>query len=231
MKYAFAFALIGVVLLLLAVEGGGLCWLLLWPALDGLLLSAAYAGLGPRVCGKRADGRLAWWAVVLLLPYLGLTWLVWHLSRFVSRERPCHEVAPTLWVGRRPFAHELPPGVSLVVDLTAEFVAHPEALRGRTYLCLPTLDMSAPDEKAFQHLVSRVAGWQGIVYVHCAAGHGRSATVAAAVLIVRGLANSVEEAEELMRKVRPGIRLAPAQRSLLRRITRPLPPTQPDLSR
>jgi protein-tyrosine phosphatase len=231
MKYALIFSLIGVLLLLLAVEGGGLCWFLLWPALDGLLLSGAYAGLGPRVCGKRADGRLAWWAVVLLLPYLGLTWLVWHLSWFVSRELPCHEVAPTLWVGRRPFAHELPPGVSLVVDLTAEFVAHPEVLRGRTYLCLPTLDMSAPDEKAFQHLVSRVAGWQGIVYVHCAAGHGRSATVAAAVLIVRGLANSVEEAEELMRKVRPGIRLAPAQRSLLRRITRPLPSTKPDLSR
>jgi protein-tyrosine phosphatase len=230
-RYALIFLLLGVSLVTLAVSFEGVCWLLLWPAFDGLLLSAAYAGLGPRVCGKRADGRLAWWAVVLLLPYLGLTWFVWHLSRLVSRERPCHEVAPTLWVGRRPFAHELPPGVSLVVDLTAEFVAHREVLRGRTYLCLPTLDLSAPDEKAFQHLVSRVAGWQGTVYVHCAAGHGRSAAVAAAVLIARGLAGSVEEAESLMRKVRPGIRLTPAQRSLLRRITRPLPPAKMDPSR
>jgi protein-tyrosine phosphatase len=229
-RYALIFFLLGVCLVTLAVSFGGLCWLLLWPAFDGLLLSSAYAGLGPRVCGKRVDGRIAWWAVVVLLPYLGLTWVVWHLNRAVSRERPCHEVAPLLWVGRRPFAHELPPGASLVVDLTAEFVAHPEVLRGRTYLCLPTLDMSAPDEKVFQYLVSRVVDWQGTVYVHCAAGHGRSATVVAAVLIARGLAGSVEEAEHLMRQVRPGIRLAPAQRSLLRRVTRPLPPGKPDLS-
>jgi protein-tyrosine phosphatase len=230
-RYALIFFLLSTCLVTLAVSLGGLYWLLLWPAFDGLWLSAGYTGLGPRVCGKRPDGRLAWWAVVLLLPYLGLTWLVWHLNRAVSRERPCHEVAPALWVGRRPFAHELPPDVSLVVDLTAEFIAHPEVLRGRTYVCLPTLDLSAPEEKAFQHLVSRVTDWQGTVYVHCAAGHGRSAAVAAAVLIARGLAGSVEEAENVMRKVRPGIRLAPAQRSLLLRIIPPRPPIEPDLFR
>jgi protein-tyrosine phosphatase len=230
-RHALPFFLIGVLLAGLAGLFGGLGWLLLWPALDGLLLSAAYAGLGPRVCGKRANGRLAWWAVLVFLPYLGLTWVVWHLNRAVSRELPCHEVAPTLWVGRRPFVHELPPGVNLVVDLTAEFVAHPKVLRGRTYLCLPTLDLSAPEEKAFQHLVSHIAGWQGIVYIHCAAGHGRSATLAAAVLIARGLANSVEEAEKVMRKARPGIRLAPTQRSLVRRLTHTLPPTKTDLFR
>src|SRR5262249_61733342 len=122
------------------------------------------------------------------------------------------------------------PGSSLFSDPPVDSVPPSEVLRARTYLCLPTLDMSAPDEKVFQHLVSRVVGWQGTVYVHCAAGHGRSATVAAAVLIARCLAGSVEEAEHLMRKVRPGIRLAPAQRSLLRRITRPLPTGKPDLS-
>jgi protein-tyrosine phosphatase len=218
-RYALIFFLLGAYLAVLAGLFGGLCWLLLWPALNGFLLSAGYLGLGPRICGKRADGRLAWWAVVLLLPYLTATWVLWHLGRRLSREPPCHEVAPALWVGRRPFVHELPDGVTLVVDLTAEFIAHRKVVQGRTYLCLPTLDTAAPEEKAFQHVVGRIVGWQGAVYVHCAAGHGRSAAVAAAVVMARGLAGSVQEAEDLLRQARPGIRFTPAQRALLLRFT------------
>lgn len=37
------------------------------------------------------------------------------------------------------------------------------------------------------------------VYIHCAHGHGRSATVLAALLIATGQASTVEEAVEIMR--------------------------------
>lgn len=67
-------------------------------------------------------------------------------------------------------------------------------------------------------LVRKVARWQGGVYIHCASGHGRSATVAAAVLMVRGLAADAKAAENLMKRVRPGIRLSLGQRRLLGRV-------------
>src|SRR5919204_3009915 len=212
MKYAIVFLLLGLYLLALGVIVGGWALLLIWPGVSFALLGAAYAGLGPRVYGKGEDGRMAWWSVLLLLPYLLLTWAVWHVQRLLSREDRCNEVAPGLWLGRRAFARELPPGVDLVVDLTTEFPAPRGVRTGRTYLCLPTLDAVAPDEKALRGLTARVAAWPGVVYVHCALGHGRSATAVAAVLLARGLAADVKQAEAMLRQARPRVRLNAPQR-------------------
>src|SRR4051812_1609170 len=101
----------------------GLAWLLLWPAVSFLLVAAAYSGLGPCMFGKRTSGQIAWWALLLLLPFFFLAWSVWHLQRLFSKEDCWNEVAPGLFLGRRSFASELPPGVGLVVDLTSEFRA------------------------------------------------------------------------------------------------------------
>jgi protein-tyrosine phosphatase len=183
-----------------------------------LALGAAYAGLGPRILGKRPDGRLAPAAVVLLLPYLLATWVVWHLYRLVSPEPCYHEVAPGLWLGRRAFARELPPGVGLVIDMTAEFAA-PRGVRvGREYHSLPTLDTAAPDEAQLRAAVEKVVAWPAPVYVHCAQGHGRSALLAAAVLVRRELAADARQAEEMLRRVRPGVRLTRSQRKVLDRL-------------
>jgi protein-tyrosine phosphatase len=219
-RYAVVFGLCALALAALAVEQGGWAWLLLWPALSNALVSAGYAGLGPRLLGKRGDGRLAWWAVVLLLPFLLGTWLFWHVYRLLTPTPVHHEVTPGLWLGRRAFPHELPPGVSLVVDLTAEFpAARGVIVAGRRYLCLPTLDGMAPDEAGLRTLVETVVAWEGTVYLHCAQGFGRSALVAAAVLLQRGVARDADEALILLRKARPGVSLRPVQRRLLDRLT------------
>jgi protein-tyrosine phosphatase len=215
MKYTVVFAAFSAYLIVLAAYLGGLAWLLLWPALSFLLIAAAYAGLGPGVCGKRPDGGLAWWAVLLLFHYLLLTWGVWHLQRLLSREPACNEVVPGLWVGRRPLARELPPGTDLVVDLTSEFPEPRGVVVGRSYVCLPTLDALAPPVAQMRELVKQVAAWPGTALVHCAAGHGRSALVAAAVLLARGLAADPKEAQQLVRKARPGVSLNRPQRRLL----------------
>jgi protein-tyrosine phosphatase len=214
-KYVLFFALLGVYLTALGVGLGRFGWLLLWPGGSYLVLAAAYAGLGPGVCGKRPDGRLAWWAVLPLFHYLLLTWAVWHLQRLLSREPACNEVVPGLWVGRRPLARELPPGTDLVVDLTAEFPEPRGVVVGRSYVCLPTLDALAPPLAPMRELVKKVAAWPGTALVHCAAGHGRSAAVVAAVLLARGLAASPKEAQQLVRKARPGVSLNRPQRRLL----------------
>jgi protein-tyrosine phosphatase len=226
-KYVLAFALLGVYLTVLGVRLGGLGWLLLWPGVSYLVLAAAYAGLGPGVCGKRPDGRLAWWAVALMLPYLLPNWLVWYLQRLLHRKDPCSEVAPGLWLGRRVYEKELPAGTSLVVDLTAEFPEPRGVVRGRSYVCVPTLDALAPPEDVLRELVRKVAGWQSTAYVHCALGHSRSALVAAAVLIARGLAADADHATAVLRQARPGVALREPQRRLLKRMAPSLAGTVP----
>ena len=79
------------------------------------------------------------------------------------------------------------------------------------YLCAPTLDAEPPDPALFRSLVQRLRDQEGVL-VHCASGHGRSATLAAALLIARGLASSVAEAEAMLRARRPGIGLRASQR-------------------
>jgi len=195
---------------------GGLGWVLAWPALSFLCVAAGYLALGGRVLGKRADGTRALWSRVLHAPYDLLVWLTLGLLR-LSSERPFDEVSPGLWVGRRCPPDRLPKGVAMVVDMTAELAAPaglPEAVR---YRCLPTLDGHAPRYEELRDLVAEMAVFDGPIYVHCAAGHGRSATAAAALLLVRGAVADLPGAVALMRRSRPGVRLVRRQRRLAAR--------------
>lgn len=225
MTFALLFLSFAAVLLAEAALLGGWYTLLAWPGLSFLGVGRAYAGLGPRLLGKRADGSLAAWAVALLLPYFLLTWLLWHVQRRLSAPPPCQEVAPGLWLGRRLLPAEVPAGISLVVDLTAEFPEPGGVRRGRTYRCLPTLDGHVPSVAALAAVVEALAGWPGPAVVHCAAGHGRSAMVAACVLLRRGLASSPAQAEEILRGVRPNVELSRRQRETVAAYARAnLPP-------
>jgi protein-tyrosine phosphatase len=51
----------------------------------------------------------------------------------------------------------------------------------------------------------------GPVYVHCAQGHGRSATFAAAWLLAAGSAKDARDAVEKLRSKRPLVRLTVGQ--------------------
>ena len=215
MPYAAVFTLLAACLGLWAVSLGGWALALLWPAVSFLHLALAYAFAKPTLLGKRPDGRFAWWSWLTFGPVFLLLWTIWRLQRLLSREAPSHEVAPGLWLGRRPSVREIPGDVVLVVDLAAEF---PGVMIGREYLLLPTLDGIAPEGAAFRAAVARVAGCCSPVLVHCAMGHGRSATLAAAVLLARGLVRDARQAEARLREVRPGVRLKPGQRRLLREL-------------
>lgn len=215
MRYGSLFLLLSASVASLALVIGGAALLLLWPALSLSLVSAAYLTRRPALLGKRPSGTLAPWALLLLGPFFLLTWATWHTARLLGREACTHEVAPGVWVGRRPFAHELPEGTQAIVDLTAEFPAAPAVRRHSGYLCVPTLDGTPPDAAALRKLLDELRG-KDKVYLHCASGHGRSATVAAALLIARGIAAGVDEAEAQLRQRRPGIRLNAAQKRLLR---------------
>jgi protein-tyrosine phosphatase len=218
MKYGILFLILGGIVILQAGMIGGVYWILVWPGLSFVVVAAAYLGLGPCVFGKRPDETMGWYAVALLLPYLLLTWLTWHVARLISSEECCNNVVPGLYVGRRPLANEVPDDVTLVVDLTSEF-AEVEAVRtARHYLAFPMLDTGVPSEADFRQLVRHVTDWQGAVYIHCAQGHGRTGLVAAAVLIAKGHAATAEEAVAVLTMARPRLSLGKNQLAFLRRI-------------
>jgi protein-tyrosine phosphatase len=205
-------------LVLIAWNVGGWGWTLLWPALSFLLVALGYAGIGPGIFGKRRDGTLPLVRVLVLGPFLAVTWLLWMAGRLLSREPCCHEVAPCIWVGRRIVEGELPRGIQRIVDLTAEF-QEPKGIRQRDlYWSMPALDASAPALDDLEHLLQTLHTESHPIFLHCASGHGRSAMVAAGLLIGRGLARDVPDAEAQLRRIRPHIRLNSRQRQQLKAV-------------
>ncbi|WP_164021805.1 tyrosine-protein phosphatase [Pyxidicoccus trucidator] len=215
MKYSLVFATGAALLTFLATRLGGAWWLLLWPAVGFAAVALAYAGGGPRVFGKQPDGRMRPEALLVLLPYLLLTWGTWHLARKLSREPPHAEVVPGLRVGRRLLSGELPPGTGAVLDLTSEFI-EPRGIRTACrYVSLPILDASTLPVDRVAPVLRELATLREPLYVHCAQGHGRTGMLAAALLLARGEAPDARTALTLVQRARPGVRLSPAQEHAL----------------
>jgi protein-tyrosine phosphatase len=222
-RLALGHGLLGTGALAAAPALGAGAWLALWLAASHFALAYAYAVNRPAVFGKRPDGTLAPLSTALLLPYLLFVWGFFALKLAGLRREPCaHRVGERLYLGRRPRAGEVPPECDLVVDLTAEFPADRALASTRAYRCLPTLNRHAPQDADFIALLTELLAWDGGVYVHCGAGRGRSAMVAAALLVLRSDARDTLDAERILRAVRPGVRLHPAQKAVIDRCCRAL---------
>ena len=189
-------------------------WILLWPAAVMIAVAVVYLARAPRMLGKRQDGTLAWWAWLAWAPLFGYMRLLHELARSLTDEPVATEVASGVWVGRRPRAHELPPGIAIVVDLCAELAEAPGVADGRAYLAIPTLDATSPSPADIARAVDAMLAVNGAACIHCAFGHGRSATVAAALLVRRGDAN-LDDVERKLTACRPRIGLNADQRGAL----------------
>ena len=215
MTYAVVFWLVSGICAWEAVEAGGSAWILAWPALSFGIAGAAYAGAGPRVFGKKSNGTLSLINVLLLLPYLLYTWLLWHIWRLSCRDSAFNELCDGITIGRRLLPAELPAHVRAVFDLTCEF-PEPRRIRGSVaYRCVPALDSRAPDVGNLRAAALEILDLKHGVYIHCANGRGRTGTLAAAVLMLSGKAATPDAALALVRTRRRSVSLKPIQLSSL----------------
>ncbi|MEM7249367.1 MAG: hypothetical protein AAF533_28900 [Acidobacteriota bacterium] len=212
-KHARLFAGLGIAVAALAITAQTLGGAVVagWLALDFLVIAIGYGGAG-QVFGKRSDGSLPLWSRLVFLPYIVFTWLTWKLTCTLSRENP-HDRLGDLILSRRLESHELPDGVTTVVDLTSE-LAEPRALREvEHYVALPTLDAGVPDPAALTRALEAVG--PGTTLIHCAQGHGRTGLFAIALLVRRGQVADVESGLLALKEVRPGVGLQRHQRRFL----------------
>ncbi|WP_272459718.1 protein-tyrosine phosphatase family protein [Polyangium jinanense] len=178
-----------------------------WPALSWALVGFAYLWPGAGIFEKRG-ARLTWHRKLLLLPHMVLLYATWHAVRALSREPAFARLGEDILIGRRLLPGEFP-AVRTVVDLAAELDEHIPA--GTTYLSCPILDGAPLPPDVLRQVAKRISAAPAPVYIHCAQGHGRTAMVASAVLLERGVATSVDAALTLVREARPAARPNRAQ--------------------
>lgn len=183
----------------------------------------AFGFVGPRGFMKRSDGKLHWLSYVLFGPYHALNWLSLWAFRRAAKENAWDKICDNVLLGCRLSERDVPEikrlGIVSVLDLTSEF-SEPPALRELCYRCIPLLDTRAPSLEQLQDGAAwiQAQSTRGPVYVHCALGHGRSATFVAAYLLRSRQAWTAEEAIEKIQRLRPRIGLHPEQTAVLRQL-------------
>jgi len=222
-KYGSIFMLLGLLLLVGCYIAESLLAraLFIYAALSFLGCGLAYALKSPRFWQKRNNGTVSPLSLVLFAPLHGLNWLSLLLAIGLQKEKPYHEIIPHLWLGRRLIRGEAAyfsqPPEAAVLDMTAEFPEN-RNLRNKNYLCVPTLDHTAPRkeqlELAMEFIRRHIS--ERPVFVHCALGHGRSATVVTAWLLGQNKAQDVEVVERQIQAIRPGVKLKADQISVLK---------------
>lgn len=225
-KYSLTFLALAVLVVTTAVInrpllGWGL-WILIYFASNLVLVSIAYAGLGPSLFGKSRCGILPWHRKVLLAPYFLLNEVSFQLFRLKSSEPAIGEAASNLHFGRRLTASEgrqlaRDHGWQGVLDLTCEFSEVFPLRQLANYRSVPVLDATPPDAVRIAESVSWISEHvaKHPIYVHCALGHGRTATIVIAYLVKTGEAASIDEALKKLVSLRAGVDLHPSQRATL----------------
>jgi protein-tyrosine phosphatase len=202
-KIALGIALAGAVCGLFAVGSlGAMRFAWAWTSGACAVAAGAYVANRPGWLGKRA-GRFGPGALVVL-PYLVAYRIASAITRWWRGLDAPTSIVPGLWIGGRLDSRSFPPGVTHVVDLVAEYPAPRWARELEGYRNVSVLDGGKPPApRALLALACELRDVTGGILVHCDSGRGRAPTVAAALLIARGVAPDVEAAVTLVRERRP----------------------------
>jgi predicted protein tyrosine phosphatase len=159
-------------------------------------------------------------------------WALDHAVRIVGGApiRSLSQITPHIHLGgqhnRRGWKTLQARGVTAVVNMRIEYDDRRAGIAPARYLHLPTVDETAP---SLEHLAQGVAfmadviAGGGAVYVHCASGIGRAATLVAAYLVRQG--DAPDEAWARIQAARPFVRPEPDQVAQLARFAAASPRT------
>ena len=184
----------------------GLLW---YAALVHALITALFVlRRGEWVLGKRQDGTVPYWSLVVWAAFHAPTWLYTYVHTAASKVPVASEVHPGWWIGGR-YANRLGHGKwACTIDLTVEF---PEACFGESaqYLLLPCWDGTPPSVQGMERAARLAAEChqRGDIMVHCAHGRGRSTCVMVACLVRAGEFANWRDAFESVRRERKGVKL------------------------
>ena len=192
--------------------GGEGRWWLLWPGLSSIVLAAAYGLNRPSlICGKDSTGHVSPFLLLINLPWLAFTWLLWIIIALLSRESTLSLIPGTnVFISRYPLF-----GVNLsefdrIFDLTSEFPRFYEPVA--QYQCFSNLDGIALCNLQLLPLLNS----EERILIHCAQGHGRSATFASLLLAGHSMFATPEAVHLAIISVRPRAKLASSQQFQLR---------------
>ena len=184
-------------------------------------VSCAFWFNKPGIFLKNATGSLSIISYLIFLPYFILNAIALGLFRVFSQENALDEIVPNLYIGYRlwivDYQQFISKGIKSTLDLSSEFGEVGFIRTGQNYLCIPLIDTTAPTFNQLDEAISWITArlLEGPVFVHCALGHGRSATVVAGFLLKQGIVNDVKEAVAFIKAKRPGIGLHPKQLAIL----------------
>lgn len=171
-----------------------------------------------RDVGAMSGGPITPW---LILPYRAIGRAILLVVRILGREPARNVLVNGIVVGRLPSGRERAAlgreGIDAVLCLCWELPGL-AAGGGLETARVPMLDAVPPPRWQLDEAVERVVRWRSedrCILIHCAQGHGRTATVAAACLVRLGLAADARAALAAVRVARPGARPSRAQAAAL----------------
>ena len=170
---------------------------ILWLVVNFLIMTLAYALNKPSwIMGKNQKGEIAKTLLILNLPWLLFTWIIFWVQMLLSRENRVNEIISNhIYIASRPLKGFNYKPYDLIIDLTAEFLKDSV----NSYICYPNLDGMALSQsyKSIEIFKNKR------VLVHCANGHGRSALFVAGLLVDLELVESFDEGLYTIKQCRP----------------------------
>ncbi len=208
--------LVGVSLLYLGFSSSGLGLIAAWLGIGFFLTGLGYARIDAGIYGKNDSGQYPVWAILIYLPFFLYTLMMWHLVQWLIRENAYDWVTENIIIGRRLCSKEYPEGVENYIDLTAEFYEPKAVIENVNYIFLPILDGNIPNIQKLNMVFDKLSN--GITYIHCGQGHGRTGLFAALLLARRGQVSTLEDALTLLKSKRPKLALTAKQKAFVRTI-------------
>ncbi|KAJ4766736.1 Membrane-associated phospholipid phosphatase [Rhynchospora pubera] len=174
----------------------------------------------PLVLGKNPKtGQFPFWSILFFSPFLLFSQLYFHFKRIKRRGEPLYnEIYDGFYLGGWPRSEtDMPTGDLSVIDCTCD-LPHRGLIDPEDYICIGAFDTRSPLPWQIELAVRWACAKRDTgrkIYIHCAFGHGRSACVMCAFLVALGITESWKEAEKIICKKRPRIKMNRLHRSTL----------------